>query len=58
MENIIIRNVKKEDLWAVSSIAVERWKSAYRGILYSETETQKGGKKYIEVGYKYNLSEL
>jgi ribosomal protein S18 acetylase RimI-like enzyme len=36
VENIIIRNVKKEDLWAVSSIAVEGWKSAYRGIIDDE----------------------
>lgn len=33
MQNIIIRNVKKEDLWSVSSIVVEGWKSAYRGII-------------------------
>ena len=33
MQNIIIRNVKQEDLWSVSSIVVEGWKSAYRGII-------------------------
>ena len=33
MQNIIIRNVEKEDLWAVSSIVVNGWKSAYRGII-------------------------
>ena len=33
MQNIIIRNVRKDDLWAVSSIVVEGWKSAYRGII-------------------------
>ena len=36
MQNIIIRNVKKEDLWSVSSIVVEGWKSAYRGIIDDE----------------------
>ena len=36
MQNIIIRNVKQEDLWAVSSIVVEGWKSAYRGIIDDE----------------------
>lgn len=33
MQNIIIRNVKKEDLWSVSNITVECWKSAYKGII-------------------------
>lgn len=33
MENIKIRNVKKEDLWYVSTIRVEGWQSAYRGII-------------------------
>lgn len=36
MQNIKIRNVKKEDLWSVSSIIVEGWKSAYRGIIDDE----------------------
>ena len=36
MQNIIIRNIKKEDLWSVSSIAVEGWKNAYRGIIDDE----------------------
>ena len=36
MQNIIIRNVKQEDLWAVSSNVVEGWKSAYRGIIDDE----------------------
>ena len=36
MQNIIIRNVKQEDFWAVSSIVVEGWKSAYRGIIADE----------------------
>ena len=30
---LIIQDVKKEDLWSVSSIVVEGWKSAYRGII-------------------------
>ena len=36
MQNILIRNVKQEDLWSVSSIVVEGWKSAYRGIIDDE----------------------
>ena len=36
MQNILIRNVKKEDLWSVSTIVVEGWKSAYRGIIDDE----------------------
>ena len=36
MSNIVIRNVKKEDLWDVSSIVVEGWKTAYRGIIDDE----------------------
>lgn len=36
MQNIIIRNVKKVDLWSVSSIVVEGWKSAYKGIIDNE----------------------
>ena len=36
MQNIIIRNVKEKDLWSVSSIVVEGWKSAYRGIIDDE----------------------
>lgn len=36
MDNVIIRNVKKEDLWSVSSIVVDGWKSAYRGIIDNE----------------------
>ena len=36
MQNIIIRNVKKENLWSVSSIVIEGWKSAYRGIIEDE----------------------
>ena len=33
MAKIIIRNVKKEDLRAVSEIVVNGWKAAYRGII-------------------------
>ena len=36
MSNIVKRNVKKEDLWDVSSIVVEGWKTAYRGIIDDE----------------------
>ena len=36
MQNIIIRNVEKEDLWEVSNIVVKGWKSAYRGIIDDE----------------------
>lgn len=36
MQNIIIRNVEKEDLWSISSIAVKGWKNAYRGIIDDE----------------------
>lgn len=33
MQKILIRNVEKNDLWSVSDIAVNGWKSAYRGII-------------------------
>lgn len=37
MENIIIRNVKEEDLPAVVDIQIEGWKSAYKGIVDENT---------------------
>ena len=33
MENVIVRNVKKEDLKAVSEIVVSGWRTAYKGII-------------------------
>ena len=33
---MIVRNVKKEDLKAVSEIAVNGWQKAYRGIIDDE----------------------
>lgn len=36
MENIIVRNVEKEDLRAVSKIVVRGWQNAYRGIIDDE----------------------
>ena len=59
MQNIIIRNVKKEDLWSVSSIVVDGWKSAYRGIidddfldsLKIEDNYNRGLKDYQENGF-------
>ena len=36
MKNVIIRNVKKEDLRAVSEIVVRGWKTAYKGIIDNE----------------------
>ena len=59
MQNIIIRNVKKEDLKAVSEIAVKGWQTAYRGIiddeyldsLSVEENYQKRLKDYKENGF-------
>ena len=36
MSEIVIRNVKFEDLRRVSEIVVESWKTAYRGIVADE----------------------
>ena len=36
VQNIIIRNVKKEDLWDVSRIAIDGWRNAYKGIIDNE----------------------
>ena len=36
MDNIIIRNIKKEDLPEVVDIQINGWKTAYRGIIDDE----------------------
>ena len=33
MENVIIRNVKKEDISKVVDIQINGWKTAYKGII-------------------------
>ena len=56
---MIVRNVKKEDLRAVSEIAVRGWQTAYRGIiddeyldsLSVEANYQKRLKDYKENGF-------
>ena len=53
MEDIEIRRVKKEDLWQVSTILVESWKTAYRGII--DTEYLENLK--IEDKYKKRLKD-
>lgn len=58
MENIIIMNIKREDLRQVSEIAVKGWQTAYRGIiddeyldnLRIEDKYQKQLKNYDEYG--------
>ena len=58
MENIIIMNIKREDLRHVSEIAVKGWQTAYRGIiddeyldnLRIEDKYQKQLKNYDEYG--------
>ena len=55
MQNIIIRNAKKEDLWSVSSINVKAWKSAYRGIVDDEfLNDLKVEDKYNKILKEYN----
>ena len=59
MKKIIVRNVKKEDLRAVSEIVVRGWQTAYRGIiddeyldsLSIEANYQKRLKDYKENGF-------
>lgn len=59
MENLIIRDVKYEDLRAVSEIAIRGWQTAYRGIvdddyldnLSIEENYQKRIKDYKENGF-------
>lgn len=36
MENIIIRNIKKEDIFEVVDIQINGWKTAYKGIISNE----------------------
>ena len=36
MENLIIRNVKKEDIPKIVDIQINGWKTAYRGIIDDE----------------------
>ena len=62
--NYVIQEQKKSNnknmiLWCLKENSNSRkFYEKMGGILYGENEIEKGGKKYKEVGYKYDLSKL
>lgn len=34
MDNILIRNVKKDDIISIINIQIDGWQTAYKGIIY------------------------
>ena len=55
MENIIIRNVRKEDIAEVVDVQINGWKAAYRGIIdneYLDTMSKEEKIKKREKDYK------
>ena len=66
MEDIIIRNIKKEDIPQVVDVLISAWQTAYKGIIDDayldsmsrEEFIERRNKDYMEVGYLYNIKEL
>ena len=62
--NYVIQEQKKNNnrnmiLWCLKeNYNSRKFYEKMGGILYGENEIEKGGKKYKEVGYRYDLSEL
>lgn len=55
MENIVIRNIKKEDIEAVVDIQISGWKTAYKGIVDDNTLNRMNRDEKIEIRKKdYN----
>lgn len=48
MENIIIRNIKKEDIPTVVNIQINGWRTAYKGIIDSEFLNLMNAEEIIE----------